>query len=233
MFLASCASGPDLAPEVMPLPATTSAKLADEGMMQNAPIFIRIFKQESEFEVWKKRSDGFFYHFKTYPICNWSGKLGPKQRDGDRQAPEGFYTVWAGQMNPKSKYHLSFNLGYPNRLDRSYGRTGKHLMVHGDCTSAGCYAMTDALVEEIYGLAREAIKGGQKGFRVQAFPFRMTKANMRKYRKHKWARFWRMLKVGYDEFLRTRIPPRVDVCGRRYMINKVFSGRLDKNPAAP
>ena len=131
--------------------------------------------------MWKARDDGRFYHFKTYPICNWSGNVGPKTTLGDKQAPEGFYRVANTQMNPNSQYYLAFNLGYPNAYDRALQRTGDALMVHGKCKSVGCYAMTDALIEEIYTLAREALKGGQESFEVHAFPFRMTEANMARY----------------------------------------------------
>ena len=226
----------DISPAKKQLSAEARDLLFQKGMREESPIFIRIFKQESELEVWKAKEDGRFYHFKTYPICNWSGRLGPKLRQGDKQAPEGFYTVTARQLNPASKYHLSFNLGYPNTFDRAYNRTGNHLMVHGDCKSAGCYAMTDALIEEIYALVREALEGGQKRFSVHAFPFRMTAENMKKYRRHRWASFWRNLKQGYDEFERTRIPPKIDVCERRYLINAVFldgGGRLDAKGPCP
>ena len=133
-----------------------------EACEPGAPIFVRIFKEESELEVWKQRDDGRFYHFKTYPICNWSGDLGPKVQQGDKQAPEGFYTVAKYQMNPNSQFHIAFNLGYPNAYDQAHSRTGDFLMVHGKCSSAGCYAMTDALIEEIYALARESFSGGQE-----------------------------------------------------------------------
>ena len=215
--------------------AETRDLMFQKGMREESPIFIRIFKQESELEVWKTAADGRFHHFKTYPICNWSGKLGPKLKQGDKQAPEGFYKVSARQLNPSSKYHLAFNLGYPNAFDKAYNRTGNHLMVHGDCKSAGCYAMTDALIEEIYAMVRDSLQGGQKVFHVHAFPFRMTKANMKKYRRHKWARFWRNLKQGYDQFEKTRIPPKVDVCERRYLINAVFldGGHVNPKGACP
>ena len=217
-----------------PLSAEAQALLAEKGMRQDQPIFIRVFKEESELEVWKAKDDGRFHHFKTYPICNWSGKLGPKLKQGDKQAPEGFYRVAARQMNPNSSYHLSFNIGYPNAYDRSYKRTGAHLMVHGDCKSAGCYAMTDALIEEIYALAREAFKGGQQAFDVHAFPFRMTQANMRRHRRHKWARFWHNLKQGYDHFEVARQPSPVAVCEKRYLINVAFvDGRSRVDPAGP
>lgn len=193
--------------------------LGRKGMAPGGPIFIRVFKEESELEVWKAREDGRFYHFKTYPICNWSGELGPKERQGDKQAPEGFYTVASHQLNPNSQFHVSFNLGYPNAYDKAHGRTGDFLMIHGKCKSAGCYAMTDALMEEIYGLAREALKGGQQGFEVHAFPFRMTSANMQRHRKSRWYPFWTVLKAGYDHFETHRIPPQVAVCERRYVVN--------------
>ena len=120
--------------------------LGKKGMKLETPLFVRVFKEESELEVWKQRDDGRFYHFKTYPICNWSGTLGPKIQQGDMQAPEGFYSVPQSQMNPNSQYHLAFNLGYPNSYDRANRRTGEFLMIHGKCKSAGCYAMTDALI---------------------------------------------------------------------------------------
>lgn len=216
----------DVAPHLKQLPAEAQALLAKKGMRQEAPIFIRIFKEESELEVWKQKDDGRYYHFKTYPICNWSGSLGPKIKQGDKQAPEGFYTVRPGQLNPKSEFHLAFNLGYPNAYDRANGHTGKHLMVHGDCRSAGCYAMTDALIEEIYILAREAFQGGQKAFHVHAFPFRMTEANLARHRKSRWYSFWRSLKEGYDAFEATQVPPQVAVCSKQYLVNAEFMGHI-------
>ena len=180
-LLASCANQIEIAPHLRPLPHDTMMLLGKKGMDAQAPIFIRIFKEESELEIWKQRDDGRFYHFKTYPICNWSGDLGPKVRYGDRQAPEGFYTVTREQMNPDSKYHLALNLGYPNAYDRSQKRTGDFLMIHGNCKSAGCYAMTDALIEEIYAIARESFIGGNDSFQVHAFPFRMTNENMARF----------------------------------------------------
>ena len=183
---------------------------------------MRIFKAESELEVWKAKDDGRFYLFKTYPICSYSGGLGPKVEQGDRQAPEGFYLVSLDQMNPRSKYHLSFNVGFPNAYDRAYGRTGQNIMVHGDCTSAGCYAMTDAVVEEIFILAREALQGGQPAFQIQAFPFRMTAANMTAHKDDKWYDFWKNLKEGYDYFEISHLPPKIAVCEKRYLINASF-----------
>lgn len=217
--MAACSGAPELSPASQPLSESTLKLLGRKGMTPEAPIFVRIFKEESELEIWKQRDDGRFYHFKTFPVCNWSGGLGPKLKQGDKQAPEGFYQVASHQMNPNSSFHVSFNLGYPNAYDKALNRTGDFLMVHGKCRSAGCYAMTDALMEEIYALAREAFRGGQEKFYVHAFPFRMTEANMARHRKNRWYRFWRTLKQGYDHFEMHRIPPAVHVCERRYVVN--------------
>jgi len=156
---------------------------------------------------------------KTYPICRWSGDLGPKIREGDRQAPEGFYAITPAQMNPNSQYYLSFDLGYPNAFDRAHGRTGSDLMVHGDCSSRGCYSMTDEQIVEIYALGRDAFFGGQKSFQVQAFPFRMTPQNLAKHRTNPNMAFWKMLKEGSDHFEVTHLEPKVNVCEKRYVFD--------------
>ena len=221
-------------PHLKPIPPEAKALLAKKDMREDAPIFIRIFKEENELEIWKAKSDGRFHHFKTYPICNWSGGLGPKFKQGDKQAPEGFYKVSNRQMNPNSSFHLSFNLGYPNAFDKSHKRTGNYLMVHGDCRSAGCYAMTDALMEEIYAFAREAFAGGQKAFDVHAYPFRMTPENMQRHRKNKHYAFWQKnLYQGYKDFESAKLPPKVDVCERRYLVNVSFTnGQKPDDPTA-
>ena len=202
-----------------PIAPATQAKMRELNMSAASPILIRLFKQESELEVWKKGPDGKFALLKTYPICKWSGDLGPKVKEGDRQAPEGFYTITPGLMNPNSSYHLSFNMGFPNAYDRSLGRTGSHLMVHGACSSRGCYAMEDAQIQDIYALGREAFRGGQRSFQVQAFPFKMTPENLAKHDGNPNMPFWLMLKEGYDHFEVTRLEPKVDVCGRQYVFN--------------
>jgi murein L,D-transpeptidase YafK len=155
--------------------------LEAKRMSKESPILVRIFKEEAELDVWKQDNSGRFALLRTYPICRWSGELGPKIKQGDRQAPEGFYTISPGQMNPNSSYYLAINTGFPNAYDRANGRTGAFLMIHGDCASAGCYAMTDEQIAEIYALAREAFFGGQKSFQLEAFPFRMTPLNMARH----------------------------------------------------
>jgi murein L,D-transpeptidase YafK len=202
-----------------PLSPQIVAEIEKNDMSKDSPVLIRIFKEEAELEVWKQKRDGRFALLKTYPICRWSGELGPKIKEGDRQAPEGFYTIAPGQMNPLSNYYLAFNMGYPNAFDRAHGRTGSQLMVHGDCSSRGCYAMTDEQIGEIYALAREAFFGGQRAFQVQAYPFRMTPLNMAKHRNNPNMAFWKMLKRGYDHFEVTHLEPKVDVCEKRYVFN--------------
>ena len=190
-----------------------------KGLRWGAPVFIRIFKEEKELELWV--DDGkVFKHFKTWPICKYSGKLGPKLKEGDQQAPEGFYFVPRSRMNPRSRFHLSFNLGYPNTYDRAHKRTGSALMVHGNCVSIGCYAMTNARIEEIYSLCDAALKGGQRFFRVHSFPFRMTEANMKRHAQSKWIEEWYNLKQGYDWFEKSKRPPNVTVSVRRYLFGK-------------
>lgn len=218
-----------------PIPAKTIALMEEKGMRKQDPILVRIFKEESEFEIWKKRPDGRYALLKTYPICRWSGSLGPKIREGDKQAPEGFYTVTPAQMNPRSAYHLSFDLGFPNAFDRVHGRTGRYLMVHGDCLSAGCYALTDEQVAEVYAIAREAFAGGQRAFQVQAMPFRMTAKNMARRRDNKNMAFWKNLKEGYDHFEVTRREPQVAVCDRHYVFDATpkDGARFDPSAACP
>jgi murein L,D-transpeptidase YafK len=195
------------------------AELQNKNMPLESSLLVRLFKQEAELEVWKQDASGRYELLRTYPICRWSGELGPKIREGDRQAPEGFYNITPAQMNPNSQFYLSFNMGYPNAFDKAHGRTGAHLMVHGDCSSRGCYAMTDDQIGEIYALARESFFGGQRAFQVQAYPFRMTAANFAKHRNNPNIPFWRMLKEGNDHFEVTRQEPAVEVCEKRYVFN--------------
>ncbi len=221
LFVAGCQDTLDGVQKAeQPLPSDVVYTMKAQGMTKSSPILVRIFKEEGVLEVWKQKDTGRYGLAKSYDICKWSGKLGPKFTEGDRQAPEGFYTVTPGQMNPKSNYYLSFNIGYPNAFDRAHGRTGAHLMVHGACSSAGCYSMSDEQAGEIFAFARDAFRGGQRAFQIEAFPFRMTPENMARYRNDPNYDFWKMLKVGYDYFELTKLPPKVDVCDRRYVFNQ-------------
>ncbi|HMI11714.1 MAG TPA: murein L,D-transpeptidase family protein [Bradyrhizobium sp.] len=202
-----------------PVPPKLVADMAAKDMDLQSPMLVRLFKQEAELEVWKQDRSGRFALLKTYPICRWSGDLGPKVREGDRQAPEGFYSISPGQMNPQSAYYLSFNTGYPNAFDKALGRSGSQLMVHGDCSSRGCYAMTDEQIAEIYSLGRESFFGGQRAFQLQAYPFKMTPLNMAKHRNNPNMPFWKMIKEGYDHFEVTRQEPKVDFCEKKYVFD--------------
>ena len=204
-----------------PVPPKLIADMTAKDMDLQSPILVRLFKQEAELEVWKQDRSGRFALLKTYPICRWSGDLGPKVREGDRQAPEGFYSITPAQMNPQSAYYLSFNTGYPNAFDKALGRSGSQLMVHGDCSSRGCYAMTDEQIAEIYSLGRESFFGGQRAFQLQAYPFRMTPINMAKHRNNPNMPFWKMIKEGYDHFEVTRQEPKVDFCEKKYVFDAV------------
>ncbi|MDB5526767.1 MAG: hypothetical protein JWM58_4530 [Rhizobium sp.] len=207
-------------------------EIKSKGFQQEDAVLVRIFKEESELEIWKKKPSGQYALFKTYPICRWSGKLGPKKKNGDRQAPEGFYSVSMSQLNPRSRYYLSFNLGYPNRLESALGYQGEALMVHGACSSSGCYAMSDQGVAEIYAIALKSLQSGQRQFQVQAFPFRMNARNMAEHQGDPNISFWRDLKVGYDSFERTRSAPDVAMCGGRYVFNKTFTNGEPSDPLA-
>jgi murein L,D-transpeptidase YafK len=213
-----------------PVPPKLLATMVEKDMDLQSPMLVRLFKQEAELEVWKQDRSGRFVLLKTYPICRWSGDLGPKVREGDRQAPEGFYAITPGQMNPQSAYYLSFNTGYPNAYDRALGHTGSQLMVHGDCSSRGCYAMTDEQIAEIYSLGRESFFGGQKSFQFQAYPFRMTPINMAKHRNNPNMPFWKMIKEGYDHFEVTRQEPKVDFCEKKYVFDATKPADAKRDP---
>lgn len=204
-------------------PVPLAERLRDKGLAAGDPVFIRIIKESSELELWMRRGESWVM-LHNYPVCRWSGALGPKIKEGNGQSPEGFYLVTRRALNPNSSYHLSFNLGFPNAYDQAQGRTGSFLMVHGDCVSIGCYAMTDAGIEEIYGLVEAALKAGQTAVPVHVFPFRMTAENMARHRGHRWADYWENLKEGWDRFEREGRPPAASVCGQRYVFGTTEAG---------
>lgn len=204
-----------------------NARLAEAGFQRGQPVFIRIIKNEAALEVWLKREEAY-ERFETFPICYFSGALGPKQKEGDHQSPEGFYEVGARQLNPNSAYTKAFNLGYPNAYDRALGRTGSALMVHGACASIGCYAMTDYGITEIYGLVEAALRNGQRSVPVHIFPFRMTDEAMAAAADSPHLAFWRELKAGYDAFEASHAPPAVFACGGRYAFGAEGTAACDR-----
>ena len=212
----------------MEVPPELLSLFRQKKMPKYSPILVRIFKEEAELEVWKQDTTGHFQILKIFPICRWSGDLGPKLHEGDRQAPEGFYTITRELMNPNSDYYLAINTGFPNSFDKANNRDGNSLMIHGDCLSSGCYAMTDEQIGEIYSLARDSLLG-RPSFQIQAYPFRLTPENLARHRTNPNLAFWKMLKIGNDHFEATHLQPKVDVCGRRY----VFDAQPPPNSSQP
>jgi murein L,D-transpeptidase YafK len=197
--------------------ATVDARLAAKGLAEGNAVFIRIFKAESELEVWMRKGNGFVL-FETYPICHWTGTLGPKIREGDKQSPEGFYSITARQSRHRGRWRKAFNLGFPNALDQRLQRTGSYILLHGGCSSTGCFAMTDPILDEIYDLAQAALAQGQQRLHVHIFPFRMTEPAMARHAGHPASAFWQDLKAGYDAFERVHVPPTVGICNQRYVV---------------
>lgn len=207
----------------LPLPGTPnaadfSARLEELGVKRGMPVMIRIFKQESELEIWMKRDETFVL-FATYPVCHWSGTLGPKISEGDKQTPEGFYTVTRRQLHRAGRWPKALNLGFPNTFDKAHSRTGSYILVHGGCSSVGCFAMTNTVIEEIFTLTTAALGNGQGHVPVHVFPFRMTDANLRQHTDSQWQEFWSDLREGYDAFERQHLPPRISICKGRYHVS--------------
>lgn len=195
-------------------------QFAKKKLTWGNPLYVRVFKKSKKLEVWVQDNSKFKL-FKTYDIYNFSGDIGPKVKQGDKQSPEGFYKITSRQLNPWSSYHLSFNVGYPNSFDIQHQRTGGAIMVHGGKGSSGCFAMLDPQIEEIYTLVAAALKNGQEEIQMDIYPFRMTGRNMRKYSKHakgEWKSFWKDLKVGYDFFRRHKHPAPMMVENKRYVL---------------
>jgi murein L,D-transpeptidase YafK len=216
-----------------PISSAVLAKMEALDTTPSSPTVIRTYKKEAELEIWKMRSNGEYALLKTYPMCRWSGQLGPKKREGDMQVPEGFYSIAPGQMNPNSHYYLAFNVGYPNAYDRAYGRTGGNVMVHGVCSSAGCFSMTDEQVADIYAIARDSFAGGQREIQLQSYPFHMTAENMAKFRLDPNIDFWKNLKDGSDHFEVTKNEPSVLVCGKHYVFDATASGEVSGSEPCP
>ena len=204
--------------------ARLGADLGEAGFALGDPVHIRIFKRERRLEVWLRQAGGRFAKFRNYDICRFSGDLGPKLKEGDRQAPEGFYRVARAQLNPNSRHHLSFNLGFPNAFDRQLGRTGSALMVHGGCSSIGCYAITNESVDEVYAMVEAALARGQDAVDVHAFPFEMTALALAAEGGHTWLGYWRNLKRGYDLFESDGVPPKVAACRGEYKFGEEAEG---------
>jgi murein L,D-transpeptidase YafK len=205
--------------------ANLDARLKAHGVKLGDPVFLRIYKLNFLVELWMGKPDGTYVHVANYPICYWSGRLGPKLHEGDGQAPEGYYTIDQSQLNPKSRWFRAFNLGFPNAFDQAHGRTGSFLMMHGGCASIGCYAMTNAVIGELWTIVTAALDAGQKRVAVLALPFPLTQANLVKRRADRWDGFWTDLKAGSDLFDRSHVPPVASVCEGRYVFRPGSPGQ--------
>lgn len=204
-----------------PLPQELQNLLKIRKIALDAPIALRIFKEERILEIWKADRKGLFHYIYSYPICAVSGKLGPKYTFADMQAPEGFYTVALSQLNPYSRYTLAFNVGYPNPYDKQNARDGGAIMVHGGCKSSGCFAMGDENILEIYAFVRDALKGGQKEISLQIYPFHLDWKNLHRYKDDPNYSFWVGLKKAEDIFEKTHYPPKVKIVNKSYVFEAV------------
>lgn len=198
---------------------TQMVKAAEHvGSSGTSPVLLRIFKEEHELELWRKDRTGRYVLVHTFEVCRYSGVLGPKRQQGDRQAPEGFYTITAGQLNYNSIAYLSIDTGYPNLRDRANGYTGSALMIHGGCSSAGCYAIEDRPMQDLFAAVRDAVRAGQREVQLHIFPFRMTTWNMVAHNRDPNYDFWVQLKRGYDIFGWDYQDLNVTVMNGRYVV---------------
>lgn len=199
--------------------AFTNSNNQNLEAVKGKPIFIQIFKQEKILELYSQDA-GKYNLVKTYPICNYSGGLGPKKRQGDYKSPEGFYEATFSQLKPDSEYHRAINLGYPNQYDMYHGYSGNFLMIHGDCVSVGCYAMQNGPMEEIYNMAEAALSAGQSVIPIHIYPFRMTKSNLEKQKHSVYYEFWQDLAKGYEYFQKNNRPAKIFVNDGRYALHQ-------------
>ncbi|MFC3394706.1 peptidoglycan meso-diaminopimelic acid protein amidase [Brenneria rubrifaciens] len=197
---------------------------ASKQQLLGSPIYIQIFKEERVLELYAQISGGYRL-LERYPICKYSGGLGPKRTEGDLKSPEGFYQVNIDQLKPDSQYYRAINIGFPNEYDKSQGYSGRYLMIHGECVSVGCYAMTNNYIDEIYRFAEQALRNGQTKIDVAIYPFRMTEQNMQRHRNSNYYRFWRQLQPGYAYFNQHYQAPSVTVFNGQYVVSPPLTTR--------
>jgi murein L,D-transpeptidase YafK len=217
----------DVNQRVRPLLATL---LQQRSFTLGSAVYLRAYKEERELELWLKAGQGWEL-WRTYPVAAASGRLGPKEREGDHQVPEGFYAITSHQLNPASRYHLAFNIGYPNPLDLHHQRTGSFIMFHGRNVSIGCLAMTDPAIEEIYLLVEAALAAAQPSVPVHCFPFRLTSSRLNTCTDHPWHTFWKEeLLPAHAFFEQHREIPEMQVTDGRYTLEALQKARLHPPP---
>ena len=194
------------------------AELSALGLKIGDPVFLRVFKESRELELWLHPVKGDSWVFyKTYPLCAVSAEPGPKT-NSEAAGPEGFYYATSRQLRTNGG-KLAIDLGFPNTCDRQNKRTGHPARIEGGCDPKGSYAAGDPAMEEIVTLVRAALGNGQPYFRIHCFPFRMTDGRMNKElaAKAKWLDFWANLKEGYDYFEVLHRPPNTTVKNAKYL----------------
>ena len=182
--------------------------LANKGLeRESVRVYIRSFKDEGLMEFWAKDKNHETYQLiYTFNICQKSGAIGPKRKQGDYQVPEGYYHI--DRFNPSSSYYLSLGLNYPNKSDRVFSdkaRPGRDIFIHGECVTIGCMPMTNPLIKQIYLLCIEAREAGQQSIPVTVFPMKMNNTNYQALlssstHSENDKNLWRDLKLGYDLF---------------------------------
>lgn len=185
------------------------------GFSLGNPVFIRAFKKEQQLQLWMQRDSLSGYAlFKSYPVCYVPGTLGPKRKEGDLQVPEGVYEI--DVFNPKSSYHLSMRVNYPNAADLHFAdpeKPGGEIYIHGRCVSVGCLPLGDEAIEEVYLIAQAARQAGHEAIPVHIFPCAMTDEALEKISaqspRHRF--FWQNLQTVYDDFEQHRTLSKVAV----------------------
>ena len=190
-------------------------EFAARGLKLGSPVFLRVYKQSSKMEVWVAQGPRYAL-FKTYRICRWSGGLGPKMFEGDRQSPEGLYHITAEDLIVNPRWHRAMNINYPNRFDVVNGRGGSGILIHGKCGSVGCFAIQDNNVEEVYDAVRAALQNGQVSIPVLALPFSFATYAPAVEDTLRLNEFWSDLRRADILFNRDRVPPTAWVCDGRY-----------------
>ncbi|MFC4816985.1 L,D-transpeptidase family protein [Flavobacterium sp. GCM10023249] len=145
----------------------------------NFEIALLAFKDTRKLELYAKNPNSDYKHLKTYDFTAFSGKIGPKLVNGDKQIPEGIYSM--EYLNPNSRYHLSMKVSYPNAFDlekaKTDGRTdlGGDIMIHGKKVTIGCIPIGDKNIEEVFTLAAKSTN--------QRFPIIIAPTDFRKNKK--------------------------------------------------
>ena len=166
-------------------------------------VLLRAYKHEKMMEVWASdRRKGPLKRLANYAICSLSGGPGPKLREGDGQVPEGFY--YLNFYHSRSTFFLAMRVNYPNRRDRKLKRTGSAIMIHGNCVSIGCLAMSDERIQELWLITTAARRRGKLA--VHIFPTCELARAIKAAKDPSLAAFWTNLKQGMDLFDKDRKP---------------------------